>query len=171
MRVAAALLALSLLSACEAGAPAPLPGAEVRAEFPPGGVVNVIQVTALDPRPLHAAELVAPDGAATPATGIDTTKNPTTSAGQFGAGNTARNNLSPQRTFANAVVPPNPTYSGRPSERTELLLTRSVASIALPDPVAYRKDWQHYRIKAEFGTPPAPTETIEIPAPEPPPAQ
>jgi hypothetical protein len=49
------------------------------------------------------------------------------------------------------------------------LATVSTAEIALPDPVAYRRDWGKYRIRLNFGTPPGETETREIAAPEPPP--
>jgi hypothetical protein len=45
----------------------------------------------------------------------------------------------------------------------------STADIALPDPVAYRRDWARYRIRLVFGTAPGELETREIAAPEPPP--
>jgi hypothetical protein len=45
----------------------------------------------------------------------------------------------------------------------------STASILLPDPVEYRRDWQGYRIRLGFGDPPGAVETRELPAPEPPP--
>jgi hypothetical protein len=51
----------------------------------------------------------------------------------------------------------------------QLLATVSTAEIALPDPVAYRRDWARYRIRLVFGTPPGEVETREIAAPEPPP--
>ena len=59
-----------------------------------------------------------------------------------------------------------------PAIRSEgqLLTTISRASITLPDPVAYRRDWQHYRIRLDFGVPPGAVETQEITAPAPPPA-
>jgi hypothetical protein len=44
----------------------------------------------------------------------------------------------------------------------------SSASIRLPDPVAYRRDWQGYRIRLRFGGPPQ-VETREVAAPAPPP--
>ena len=45
----------------------------------------------------------------------------------------------------------------------------STAAIPLPDPNAYRTDWQQYRIRLGFGVPPGQVETRDIPAPEPPP--
>ena len=45
----------------------------------------------------------------------------------------------------------------------------SNASIPLPDPVAYGRDWRSYRIRLSFGDPPGEVETRELDAPEPPP--
>ncbi|HEX6442374.1 MAG TPA: hypothetical protein VF007_09330, partial [Stellaceae bacterium] len=53
--------------------------------------------------------------------------------------------------------------------QTRLLTTVSSATIPLPDPVAYRRDWTRYRLRLSFGTPPGAVETREIAAPEPPP--
>ena len=44
----------------------------------------------------------------------------------------------------------------------------SQADIALPDPVAYKRDWVNYRVRLSFGTPPGEIETREVAAPEPP---
>src|SRR5262249_29378937 len=68
MRIAAPFLMLVLLAGCgaESGLP-PLPSDQVRARFPPGGVVNSIEIDAVNRLPLRTAELVAPDGQATPA--------------------------------------------------------------------------------------------------------
>ena len=77
MRVAACLLSAALLSACgaEPGIP-PLPTDQVRARFPPGGVVNSIEIDAIDRLPLRTAELVAPDGEATPASYLHVDPSP-----------------------------------------------------------------------------------------------
>ena len=58
MRAAAFLLTLTLVPGCapESGL-APLPPDRVSARFPPGGVVNVIEIDAVDRLPLRAAEL------------------------------------------------------------------------------------------------------------------
>ena len=64
MRVAARLLILVFLAACgDSGLP-PLPTDQVRVRFPPGGVVDTIQVDAIDRLPLRSVELIAPDGVA-----------------------------------------------------------------------------------------------------------
>ena len=44
-----------------------------------------------------------------------------------------------------------------------------IASISLPDPVEYLRDWRSYRIRLSFGDPPGETETREVAGPEPPP--
>lgn len=168
MRGPALLLSLALLAACDAGPPTALPTAEVTAGFPKGGVVDTIQINAVDPLPLRAAELIAPDGTTTPAQNVVATAHPSSSTGQFGGGDSFRSAFSPQSNLVAGVVPPNQTYSGTPRQETQLLITMSTASIPLPDPVAYRRDWEHYRIRVEFGGPGG-AETRELPAPEPPP--
>ncbi|HEX3418148.1 MAG TPA: hypothetical protein VHT21_17350, partial [Stellaceae bacterium] len=77
MRAAAFLLMLALVAACspESGLP-PLPTDQVRARFPPGGVVNSIEVDAVDRLPLRTAELVSPDGQATPASYLHVSASP-----------------------------------------------------------------------------------------------
>jgi len=47
-------------------------------------------------------------------------------------------------------------------------MTVSRAEIALPDPVAYRRDWTRYRLRLTFGSPPGQSEIREIAAPQPP---
>src|SRR5438045_8462586 len=62
--------ALLALSACTPGGGAPPPLAapfELQVGFSPGGLADTISITALDRLPLHAAELIAPDGAVAPA--------------------------------------------------------------------------------------------------------
>ena len=54
-----------------------------------------------------------------------------------------------------------------PQSQTRLLAIVSTASIPVPDPVAYRRDWQKFRIRLHFGSPPQ-LETREIAAPAPP---
>ncbi len=77
------LPSLLALAAC-ADAPPPRLGPQpgVRASFPPGSVVNVIRIDALDPAPLRKAALIAPDGTATEATSLDVDANPQTLGGQ-----------------------------------------------------------------------------------------
>ena len=66
--------------------------------------------------------------------------------------------------------PPNAGIVGAAVQsQSQLLATVSSATIALPDPVAYRRAWQKYRIRLRFGDPPD-AESREIAGPEPPPA-
>src|ERR1700759_3421368 len=75
MKRAAGLLALLLLlAACPGTGPAPLPNDQIRASFPPGGIANQIEITAIDRLPMRGAEFVSPDGHVTPA--ISVTANP-----------------------------------------------------------------------------------------------
>jgi hypothetical protein len=167
MRVAFCLAIIPLLAACGGEGPSSSPGEEISASFPAGGIANVIAIDATDRLPLQQAELIAPDGHATLAASVTANQSPTEnfsqqsptgpySSSQFGVSSIGSNALSP------GVV-------GAPRTQTTLLAIVSTASIPLPDPVAYRRDWQKYRIILRFGTPPDQIETHEIPAPAPPP--
>jgi hypothetical protein len=168
MRRAIYFLIPVLLGACAESGLAPLPDDQVRARFPPGGVVDVIEVDAIDRLPLRKVELIAPDGQATPATYLNVTPSRSVASDQqfpngpyagttFGVGNLA------------AGVPlPAPTGAA-PQQRVVLLAMAAAASIPLPDPVEYRRDWRNYRIRLSFGDPPGEVTSREVAAPEPPP--
>ena len=165
-----ALLPL-LVIACQDGGPPPLaPMAQLRAGFPRGAVLDAIQVDAVDRLPLRAAELVGPDGSATPANDIDVVKNPRAGVGQRAAEAAWQDAVSGS-SAALALTMPDAQASAALRSQTQLLATASSATIPLPDPVAYRRDWPRYRIRLGFGTPPGEVQTRELPAPEPPPAQ
>lgn len=165
------LMPLSCLIALAACAGAPPPGAGipqpgVTAGFPTGGVAGVIRVDVLDPFPVRAAALIAPDGIATPASWLDVTANPERLAG-------ASSLHDPWRPSALGTNGLNPLPAG-PTDpalraRNQLLLTASTADLTLPDPVAYRRDWEHYRIRLTFAAADNQMETRDIPAPAPPP--
>ena len=168
MRIAASVLTLLALAACSGAGPAGLPTDQTRAYFPAGGVVNQIELEAVDRLALRSAELVAPDGHATPATSVSANPARTETISQqlptgpnsaaFAVGSIGSNALSP------GII------GAAPQSQSRLLATVSTASIAVPDPVAYRRDWQQYRIRLNFGQPPDEIETREIPAPAPPPS-
>src|SRR5947207_16022669 len=65
--VVSLISAVILLAACADSGPPPLATDQIQARFPPGGVVDVIEVDAIHRLPLRKAELIAPDGQATPA--------------------------------------------------------------------------------------------------------
>jgi hypothetical protein len=163
-RVLPVLLPLLLIAGCDSS-DAPPPIEQVRAGFPPRGLVDTIAIDTIDRLPLRAAELVAADGATTPARNIDVAASPTFATGQWVAGDPWRTALAGNA----ALTTPNALAGAALQGREQLLATVSTAEIALPDPVAYRRDWRKYRIRLTFGTPPAETETRVIAAPEPPP--
>jgi hypothetical protein len=170
MRFAAALLVTALVTACgpETGLSS-LPTDEVRARFPPGGVVDVIEVDAVDRLPLRTAELIAPDGEATPAYYVHVNPSPSVTYYQrfpsspyggttFGIGDLA------------AGVPFPADLAGAPQGNATLLAMASTASIRLPDEIAYRREWRSYRIFVSFGDLAGEVERRVIAAPVPPPA-
>jgi hypothetical protein len=113
---------------------------------------------------LRRADLVAPDGGTTaamsiiarPAPSDATLALPTGASGALALGALAGNP-------ANVGV-----IGATVQSQSRLFAIVSNASIALPDPLAYRQAWQNYRIRLRFGDPPQ-FESREIAAPEPPP--
>jgi hypothetical protein len=174
-RLAGLLALLLLLAACPGTGPAPLPNDQIRAGFPPGGIANQIEITGIDRLALRGAELVSPDGHVTPALSVTANPAPTDfftqqslgvtySAPEFGVtsvGSGGLTNIAP-----NSATPK--PVGAAPQTETRLLAILSTASIQLPDPAAYDRNWQQYRIRLRFGDPPD-VETREIAAPSPPP--
>src|SRR5204863_4172777 len=148
----------------ESGLP-PLPADQVRARFPPGGVVNSIEIDAVDRLPLRTAELVSPDGQATPASYLHVNPSPSAAFYQrqidtpYGGNIAGIVNLTP----VPAII------AGAPQGDAQLLAMVSTASIPLPDEIEYRRDWRSYRIFLSFGDVAGEVERRVLPAPEPPP--
>jgi hypothetical protein len=166
MRTAVLMLTLALVSACapEGGLP-PLPTDQVRARFPPGGVVNSIEIDAIDRLPLRTAELVSPDGQATPASYLHVNPSPSVAFYQRRIDTPYEGNV-----FGIGNLAPVPgVVSGAPQGDTQLLAMASTASIPVPDEIEYRRDWRSYRIFLSFGDLAGEVERRVLPAPEPPP--
>jgi hypothetical protein len=168
-RLCALLVPALLLAGCFGpDGPPVAPVASIHAGFPPGGLADVIRIDTVERLPLRSAELVAPDGALTPASLVDTVDKPS-----FNTGQTVAND--PWKTgIAGPVVRGSPAIGAVGTgtalrSQAQILTMESTASIPLSDPVAYRRDWQHYRLRLGFGVPPGAVETREIAAPEPPP--
>ena len=170
MRAALFLLPLALTAAC-AGAEsglAPLPTDQVRARFPPGGVINAIEIDAVDRLPLRSAELIAPDGEATPASYLHVDPSPSVTFNQrFVDSPYAGNSFGVGNVTSGAPFPAD--LSGAPQGNARLLAMVSTASIPLPDEIAYRRDWRSYRIFLSFGDLAGEVQRRVLPAPEPPP--
>ncbi|MBO0735064.1 MAG: hypothetical protein J2P48_00625 [Alphaproteobacteria bacterium] len=169
MRNAVPVLALILLGACadESGLPS-LPNDRAVARFMPGGVVNAIEVQAIDRLPLRRAELIAPDGQATAASYLDVNRAPTATYYQrFPNGPDAGNALAARNVAPGAPKPAD--IGGAPQGSVQLLAIVSNATIPLPDEIAYRRDWRSYRIVLGFGDRQQDVERRVLPAPEPPP--
>ncbi len=170
------VLPLLSLAACFDGGvlpPAEPPGAlatapQVHVGFPPGGLVDAIVVDAVERLPLRAAELLAPGGPITPASSIDTDATPRFASGQRVSADPWRSTLSGSSGPTLSMIQ-NEGAGAAYQSRQQLLATVSSATIPLPDPVAYRRDWQRYRIRLIFGNPPGDSETRLLPAPQPPP--
>src|SRR5262244_3965511 len=170
MRGVATILMIVLCAACADGGLPPLAGDQVRVRFPPGSVVDVIEVDAINRLPLRKVELIAADGQATPAAYLNVNPSPSVTTRQgltngpyagdaFGVGNIA------------AGISPPALSAGAPQQRAAFLAMISTALIPLPDPVEYRRDWRSYRVRLSFGDAPGEIETREVDAPEPPPGE
>jgi hypothetical protein len=168
MRGVATILVMVLCAACADGGLPPLAGDQVHVRFPAGSVVDVIEVDAVNRLPLRKVELIAADGQATPAAYLNVNPSRSVTSYQglpngpyagdaFGVGNIS------------AGMPLPDLITGAPQQRAAFLAMISTASISLPDPVEYRRDWRSYRVRLSFGEAPGEVETREVDAPEPPP--
>lgn len=139
-------MALLLLSGCGGMTPAAAPPDTITARFVPGGPVNVITVTVIDPLPLRSAELVGPKGLTTPAYSIDVTANPT-EVSTPGAG-------------VFAATP------GMPLTVARRATNLSTALLRLPDPVYYVNTWRDWRLRLHLGSAAGGRDvTLDAPAP------
>jgi hypothetical protein len=169
MRVAAALLMLALFAGCESESGlSTLPMDQIRARFPPGGVVDAIEVDAVDRLPLRSAELIAPDGEAISASYLHVDPSPGVTFHQRFVDSPYPGNVIGGGNIASGT-PFAADISGAPQGDARLLAMVSTASILLPDEVAYRRDWRSYRIFLSFGDLAGEVERRVLPAPEPPP--
>jgi hypothetical protein len=153
------------------GDPAPPPGppassAQIRVGF--GGLVDTIEIAAIERLPLRAAVLVAPDGSATPSGPITVDDSPRFATGQWAASNTWKDPVTGDDALS-ALNLRQPQAGAALRGQEQILAMASNTQIRLPDPVAYRRDWASYRIRLTFGTQPNQLETQELPAPAPPP--
>jgi hypothetical protein len=169
MRIAVGFLTLVLVAACanEDGL-APQPTDQARARFVPGGVVNAIQVDAVNRLPLRSVELIAPDGQTTAASYLHVNSGPSVTYSQrFAYGAYGGNAPGLENTVSGNLFPAD--IGGAPQSNAQLLAMVSTASIPLTDDIEYRRDWRSYRIFLSFGDLAGEVERRVLPAPEPPP--
>jgi hypothetical protein len=131
-------------------------------------VADTIAIDTVDRLPLRTADLVGPDGTTTAASYVNSQDAPSLPTGQWAAGNTWYGAVSGGNALAALTLSNVPTVTAVQSQ-AQLLAIVSQAEIALPDPAAYRRDWQHYRIRLAFGMSSTAAETRDVPAPPPPP--
>jgi hypothetical protein len=169
MRQVAWLLTFVLLAGCaDESGPGQAPVDQIRARFPPGGVVDVIEVEAVNRLPLRSVELIAPDGQATPASYLNVSPSPSVpyyqgfSSGPFAGYLPGSGNFASGAPLSNGIA-------GAPQGRAQLLAMVSTASIPLPDEIGYRREWRSYRIFLSFGDLQSEVERRVLTAPEPPP--
>jgi hypothetical protein len=162
---------LAAIAGCDSTSPPPLAAtsetAQLRVGFPARGLADTIAIDAVERLPLRSAELVAPDGTVTRSGPIDVEDRPRVATGQWAIAQTWSDPVTGNNALA-SLGHTNPQANAALFGQEQLLAVVSHAEIGLPDPVAYRRDWQHYRIRLAFGTPPA-LQTRELAAPAPPP--
>ncbi len=117
------------------------------------------------PQPLVSMELVAPDGSSVAASQIErdaprsssTGLRPSVGVGVFGGsgGGGMGTGLGLGFPLGGGASPPPTTGHG------------ARARVAIPDPGAYRRDWQSTLVRLRFGTAPEPVTVADIPAPPP----
>ena len=168
MRVAVAMLFCSLLVGCGEEGLQPLPVMHVEAGFPKLGLADVIVVDAVDRLALTSATLVDPDGKAAPASDIEVKDRPSMGSQRLlGSAAYTGEVFAPATSFTPNTGSPS-FLGGAPQASSRLLAVISTASLPVPDPVGYARDWQRYRIRLTFGRPPGEVEEREIAAPPPP---
>jgi hypothetical protein len=149
---------LLVVSACSAGSPN---GPPTHAEFVPNG--NLIEVVVNDPRPVHSVQLISPDGKVIEAKTINTERTiaPAYSPGPSLGLGVGGFNGSGSSGFGSGVGIGLPLGGSQPTTSESV----STATISLPDPAGYRREWQRYRIEVQIGAPPS---TLTLNAPPPP---
>lgn len=126
----------------------------------------VIEVFARDVLPLTLAELVGPNGAISQARAIE--RQVQAPAGgslrpEIGVG-VAGGSSSGIRSSGVIISLPITGIGGPPREPS---FVESRTMLAVPDPAAYRADWQNYSVRLRLGAPPGDTKHITLDAPSP----
>jgi hypothetical protein len=154
MRLMIAGVVILLLADCAASGTGPAdpelaaPSGEITARFQPGGLSDVVVVHAVDRLPLRSASLVGPNDARVPAYSLDVATSPLVGVAPG----------------LDSMM----TTPGAPRPRTRIGTMVSTALIQLPDPVAYGRSWQDWRVVLRFGDPGSDDRDMVLAAPRPP---
>jgi hypothetical protein len=151
MRVSVLCVLLPLLGGCETGDATSdtLVPDTVTARFVPGGLANVIVVTAVDRMPLRSAVLVAPGGERVSAYSLDVDRSPII-----------------VEVPGEASLRSTP---GAPHRVARMDTMLSTALIQLPDPVRYAKSWEEWRVELRLGDADTGERALTLAAPASPP--
>lgn len=124
--------------------------------------IPAVAVVVTHVQPVISIELVAPDGRALTAPQIErdvargtSSPSPSVGVGVFGGSGGG---------FGTGIGLGFPLGGSPPPSVTG---NRARARIVIPDPAAYRSDWQRYVVRLRFGTAPETVTVADVPAPPP----
>src|SRR5262245_16231756 len=129
---------LFILAGCGNGDPPPdpplgVPGSSAQLRVGFGGLVDTIEIAAIERRPLRAAELVAPDGSTTQSGPIAVDPSPRAAIGQWAAGNPWKDPVTGDSAML-AMHLRHPQGGAAIRAQDQILAMFSSAQIVLPDP-------------------------------------
>jgi hypothetical protein len=136
----------------------PLPDSAV-AQFGAGANINIIEVAVSDRERASRIELIGPGGVVWKARSL---------VAEAAASQAATTSGFPPPDIAiksGAVISALGQNAAGHNSSNQIV---STASIPLAEPLRYRRSWQEWRIRIEFGTSPGPVRVVTLPAPRPP---
>ncbi len=161
-----ALLGLAGCSGTDGGSSTTPPPRSISVSYVDSDSTPAVAAVVSHPQPLASMELVAPDGRSAAAAQIErgpprssssTGLRPSVGVGVFGGsgGGGMGTGLGLGVPLGGGASPP--PASGHDAR----------ARVVIPDPAAYRRDWQNTLVRLRFGSAPEPVTIADIPAPPP----
>jgi hypothetical protein len=159
---AGVVLGLIGCSGSDSGSSSAASSPTIAVSYVDGDSIPAVAVVVTHPQSVASVELVAPDGRYVAAPLIERdvargpgTLSPTVGVGVFGgSGGGFGTGLGLGFPLGGS---PSPPVTGN----------RARARLVIPDPDAYRRDWEKYIVRVRFGTAPEPVMTADVPAPAP----